>query len=447
MAIGRLRGELDQNDTDLTGVKRMRSFPSFSSAFTEAVVTVLRKVVHEEVHSRVLPYVASLQRYHISTDPITSSAQLILIMHACMHFVSPILKQGLMQSFSRPSQLRIGEVEASSNWRLVFTRPILPQIYTKSTVEDQDNRPLQVKLVDTRTGESPALSPRSALKVEVVVLNGDFPSRDDDDWTAEEFNRNVVKQREGRAQLLVGDRKVAVCEGMASFEDLEFTDNSSWVRSGRFIFGVRVAPGNYEGPRIKEAVTKPFKVLDRRGESYKKHNPPRPHDEVWRLKKIAKDGVFHRSLRDANVRTVREFLRLLNNDRNALRRVSNSCINEMFLRSVILIVSFYQILKGMTDKAWKVAVRHAMTCSHGEDQFPPCQGHRQTETVSSGGHFAMQQVNSATQGLPTTTRYQEEIVIPPNNDLPNLMWTTQLDVDKQEQATSSFTGSYLERID
>nr|XP_018673560.1 PREDICTED: calmodulin-binding protein 60 D-like isoform X1 [Musa acuminata subsp. malaccensis] len=410
MAIGRLRGELDQNDTDLTGVKRMRSFPSFSSAFTEAVVTVLRKVVHEEVHSRVLPYVASLQR---------------------------------------PSQLRIGEVEASSNWRLVFTRPILPQIYTKSTVEDQDNRPLQVKLVDTRTGESPALSPRSALKVEVVVLNGDFPSRDDDDWTAEEFNRNVVKQREGRAQLLVGDRKVAVCEGMASFEDLEFTDNSSWVRSGRFIFGVRVAPGNYEGPRIKEAVTKPFKVLDRRGESYKKHNPPRPHDEVWRLKKIAKDGVFHRSLRDANVRTVREFLRLLNNDRNALRR----------------------ILKGMTDKAWKVAVRHAMTCSHGEDQFPPCQGHRQTETVSSGGHFAMQQVNSATQGLPTTTRYQEEIVIPPNNvhtessmliedmkfdvynglnlsqDLPNLMWTTQLDVDKQEQATSSFTGSYLERID
>ncbi|XP_018673560.2 calmodulin-binding protein 60 D isoform X2 [Musa acuminata AAA Group] len=354
MAIGRLRGELDQNDTDLTGVKRMRSFPSFSSAFTEAVVTVLRKVVHEEVHSRVLPYVASLQR---------------------------------------PSQLRIGEVEASSNWRLVFTRPILPQIYTKSKVEDQDNRPLQVKLVDTRTGESPALYPRSALKVEVVVLNGDFPSRDDDDWTAEEFNRNVVKQREGRAQLLVGDRKVAVCEGMASFEDLEFTDNSSWVRSGRFIFGVRVAPGSYEGPRIKEAVTKPFKVLDRRGESYKKHNPPRPHDEVWRLKKIAKDGVFHRSLRDANVRTVREFLRLLNNDRNALRG----------------------ILKGMTDKAWKAAVRHAMTCSHGEDQFPPCQGHQQTETVSSGGHFAMQQVNSATQGLPTTTRYQEEIVIPPNN--------------------------------
>ncbi|CAL9171627.1 unnamed protein product [Musa hybrid cultivar] len=316
---------------------------------------------------------------------------------------------------SRPSQLRIGEVEASSNWRLVFTRPILPQIYTKSKVEDQDNRPLQVKLVDTRTGESPALSPRSALKVEVVVLNGDFPSQDDDDWTAEEFNRNVVKQREGRAQLLVGDRKVAVCEGMASFEDLEFTDNSSWVRSGRFIFGVRVAPGSYEGPRIKEAVTKPFKVLDRRGELYKKHNPPRPHDEVWRLKKIAKDGVFHRSLRDANVRTVREFSRLLNNDRNALRRVSNSCIDEMFSKSVILIVSFYQILKGMTDKAWKVAVRHAMTCSHGEDQFPPCQGHQQTETVSSGGHFAMQQGNSATQGLPTTTRYQEEIVIPPNN--------------------------------
>lgn len=126
---------------------------------------------------------------------------------------------------------------------------------------------------------------------------------------------------------------------------------------------------------------------------YKKHNPPRPHDEVWRLKKIAKDGVFHRSLRDANVRTVREFLRLLNDDRNTLRRVSNGCINEMFFKSVMLIVSFYQILQGMSDKAWKVAVRHAMTCSHGEEQFPPCQGHQQMETVSSGGHYAMQQGN------------------------------------------------------
>ncbi|URE32548.1 calmodulin binding protein [Musa troglodytarum] len=313
--------------------------------------------VREEVHSQLVPCVASLQR---------------------------------------PSQLRIEEVEASSNWRLVFTSPISPQIYTKSKVEDEDNRPLQVKLVDTRTGESPAISPRSPLKVEVVVLNGDFPSQDDDDWTAEEFNRNVAKQREGRAQLLGGKRKVAVCEGTASFEDLEFTDNSSWVRSGRFILGVRADPGSYQGPRIKEAVTKPFRVLDRRGELYKKRTRPLPHDEVWRLKKIAKDGVFHRSLRDANVRTVQEFLRLLTNDRNTLRR----------------------ILQGMSDKAWKVAVKHAMTCSHGEEQVAPCRGQQQMETLSSGGHFAMQQVNSATQGLPTTTRYQEEIVdmvIPPNN--------------------------------
>ncbi|RWW47797.1 hypothetical protein BHE74_00046173 [Ensete ventricosum] len=222
MATKRLRVELDQNDTDLTGVKRMRSFPSFSSALTEAVVTVLRKVSYPKARTGAI---------------------------------------GL-----RPTQLRIEEVEESSNWQLVFTRPISPQIYTKGKVEDEDNRPLQVKLVDTRTGESPAISPRSPLKVEAVVLTGDFPSRDDDHWTAEEFNRNVVKQREGRPQLLGGKRKVAVCEGMASFEDLEFTDNSSWVRTGRFILGVRVAPGSYEGPRIKEAVTKPFRVLDRRGE-------------------------------------------------------------------------------------------------------------------------------------------------------------------------------------
>ncbi|RZS21860.1 hypothetical protein BHM03_00054555 [Ensete ventricosum] len=208
----------------------------------------------------------------------------------------------------RPTQLRIEEVEESSNWQLVFTRPISPQIYTKGKVEDEDNRPLQVKLVDTRTGESPAISPPSPLKVEAVVLTGDFPSRDDDDWTAEEFNRNVVKQREGRPQLLGGKRKVAIL--MCRTNNL-------------------------------------FTV-------YKKHNPPLPHDEVWRLKKIAKDGVFHRSLRNANVRTVQEFLRLLNNDRNTLRSVSNSSVDEMFFEVyAILIVSFIRFYTACRTRPGK----------------------------------------------------------------------------------------------
>lgn len=37
---------------------------------------------------------------------------------------------------------------------------------------------------------------------------------------------------------------------------------------------------------------------------YKKHYPPAPHDEVWRLDRMAKDGALHRKLAQAQIVTV-----------------------------------------------------------------------------------------------------------------------------------------------
>lgn len=44
-------------------------------------------------------------------------------------------------------------------------------------------------------------------------------------------------------------------------------------------------------------------------------------DEVWRLEKIGKDGAFHRKLRDANINTVQDFLKLSIVDQTRLRTV------------------------------------------------------------------------------------------------------------------------------
>lgn len=55
---------------------------------------------------------------------------------------------------------------------------------------------------------------------------------------------------------------------------------------------------------------------------YKKHYPPALHDEVWRLDRIAKDGVLHKKLLKANIGTVEDFLRLLVKDPQKLRNVS-----------------------------------------------------------------------------------------------------------------------------
>lgn len=55
---------------------------------------------------------------------------------------------------------------------------------------------------------------------------------------------------------------------------------------------------------------------------YKKHHPPVLDDEVWRLEKIGKEGAFHKRLNKQNIKTVKDFLILLNRDPARLRKVS-----------------------------------------------------------------------------------------------------------------------------
>ena len=135
--------------------------------------------------------------------------------------------------------------------------------------------------------------------------------------------------------------------------ELQFTDNSSWVRCRKFRIGARVVPGSgYDGPRVAEAMTEAFNVRDHRGERtsptttpmihksfrepcmddrsellfliyavYRKHYPPALGDDVWRLEKIGKEGAFHRKLTQNGVRTVQEFLQMLTVKPDVLRAV------------------------------------------------------------------------------------------------------------------------------
>jgi hypothetical protein len=48
---------------------------------------------------------------------------------------------------------------------------------------------------------------------------------------------------------------------------------------------------------------------------------PSSDDEVWRLKKIAKGGVFHLKLQQSRIHSVEDFLRMYYKDEKALRNV------------------------------------------------------------------------------------------------------------------------------
>ncbi|PKI48328.1 hypothetical protein CRG98_031276 [Punica granatum] len=163
---------------------------------------------------------------------------------------------------------------------LVFPKTLKQPIFTMNRIISHDDSPVQVLLANPTVDQTVNTTaiPLSALpfpvKLEILVLDGDFPDGDGM-WTAEEFENSIVKAREGRRPLLVGDLAVTLRPGdgscgdlaVISFGELQLTDNSSWVRSRKFRLGVRVIPGSYGGTiRIREAVTEAFLVRDHRGE-------------------------------------------------------------------------------------------------------------------------------------------------------------------------------------
>ncbi|OEL16242.1 Calmodulin-binding protein 60 B [Dichanthelium oligosanthes] len=309
MAAKRLHDGYEHDGDDQPDDKRMRRLPSFSTVIREAMMQkhmhnlfrllepLFRRVVQEELQAGLM----QSPRY-IDRSPATPPAE-------------------------RPA------------WKLAFRTPPQLPIFTGSKIEDTNGSPLEIVLVDVDTG-APVAFPQ-ALRVELVPLFGDFPPDGREDWTPEDYQKGVVKEREGKRPLLTGDVNLTMREGRATVSELQFTDNSSWVRCRKFRIGVRVVPGSYDGARILEAMTEPFMVRDHRGELYRKHYPPVLGDKVWRLEKIGKEGAFHRKLRHNNVVTVQEFVRMLMVKPDELRAILG---------------------EGMTDRMWEATTNHAKTC-------------------------------------------------------------------------------------
>ncbi|KAL2473275.1 Calmodulin-binding protein 60 B [Forsythia ovata] len=227
------------------------------------------------------------------------------------------------------------------NLQLRFRSKLSLPLFTGGKVEGEQGAAIHVVLLDANTGHVVTSGPESSIKLDVVVLEGDFNNEDDEGWTPEDFESHVVKEREGKRPLLTGDLQVMLKEGVGTLGELTFTDNSSWIRSRKFRLGLKVASGYCEAFDIREAKTDAFTVKDHRGELYKKHYPPALNDEVWRLEKIGKDGSFHKRLNKAGIFTVEDFLRFAVRDPQRLRTILGS---------------------GMSNKLWDVLLEHAKTC-------------------------------------------------------------------------------------
>ncbi|XP_039168830.1 calmodulin-binding protein 60 D-like [Eucalyptus grandis] len=226
------------------------------------------------------------------------------------------------------------------NLQLQLRTNVTSSIYANK-LEGDGGGDIYVDLIDANTREVVTSGPESSIKLDVVVLEGDFNKDDEDNWTQEEFENRMVKQREGKRPLLIGDLLVTLKGGVGKLGNLMFTDNSSWNRSKSFRIGLKVASGYCGNARIQQAKTEAFVVREHRGESYKKHYPPASDDDIWRLEKIAKDGKLHKKLCEAGIHKVEDFLLQLFIDSEKLRKILG---------------------KSIIPKKWDMLVDHAKTC-------------------------------------------------------------------------------------
>lgn len=230
--------------------------------------------------------------------------------------------------------------------QIQFPGAIGPHLHFNSTLPDtlftgsRILQPVQIVICSGNSKEPLRTDPLSSIRVEVVVLDGDF-GKDGVEWTKEEFDANVLRERDGRRPLLTGDLAIALRGGVGTFANITFTDNSSWIRSRRFRLGFRVVQGSCIEGRVKEAISEAFVVKDHRGELYKKHESPKMGDEIWRLKNIGRDGVFRKRLTEYGIETVHQFLQFLVTDPSWLRSILGS---------------------GMSNKVWEETVSHARRC-------------------------------------------------------------------------------------
>ena len=112
------------------------------------------------------------------------------------------------------------------------------------------------------------------IKIEIVVLDGDFPRGDNETWTSKEFEKSIVRERTGKRPLLTGESHVTMRDGAVVLGDFEFTDNSSWIRCRKFRLGARVVQRSCGGVKIQEAISEAFVVKDHRGECKSSYEHP-----------------------------------------------------------------------------------------------------------------------------------------------------------------------------
>lgn len=320
-------------EVDIQRVVREELEPDFVKLVWDYVIQVREKLVKSQSHDLVKSDILNAFKGEVVPE-ICSSLE---------DTIRRVVREELKHASSQPAQLerssgKCREKDEVRNLQLEFISNLPSFVYTGDKLNVVRSLPFDVKLVNANTGSIVKSGPGSSVKLNVVALEGGFKT-DDGNWTCETFDQSVLKEREGKRPLLIGELVLTLKEGTGVLGDVEFTDSSSCTRSRQFRIGFQALPGYCEN--IREAVTDPFTVKWKRGKASEKHYPPSPDDDLWRLKNIGMKGAFCKKLNDARIYMVKDFVQQLNKDSEKLRKILG---------------------EGMTDNMWDDLVDHAKSC-------------------------------------------------------------------------------------
>ncbi|KAF7064042.1 hypothetical protein CFC21_070471 [Triticum aestivum] len=263
--------------------------------------------------------------------------------------VSEEVEKAIFRQFSAavaPPRL-LGGQSQRPRYQLMFLNDLKP-VYTMMKLEAKDGSALKVAMLENLKNDQKNVvrfGHLSSVRVEVVVLHGNFNAKKEECWTPEEFSKHIVWGREKKAKLLNGDLTLKLSGGEAFLGSANFTDNSSFTSTKKFRLGLRLV--NASGERVLEGITEPFRVKERRVEGFEKHYPPKLGDEVWRLEKIGSNGAYRQALSDSGIDTVQKLLQSY---------VKNE---EKLLKT----------FPKMSPATWKAIIGHAMTCEVGDTLY------------------------------------------------------------------------------
>ncbi|GAA0178802.1 hypothetical protein Leryth_013043 [Lithospermum erythrorhizon] len=205
-----------------------------------------------------------------------------------------------------------------------------------------NGEPLRVAIVDVDTGE---VVKCISAEVEVVVLGAEFAFRDDQEWSCQDFCSKIFYGKNGKS-LLRGDRVVLpLKDGVCLVEYVCFKHMRDWFKKTKLRLGAKFV-GDLDGTRIREAMTEPFFVKDRRA-ICKGDKPLLLTSNIWEIKGIGKKSTLAKKLIEKNIRTVKDFLVEYNLYHDRLKQMFEEHRNSHKFEAILEHVLSCQIDKNM----------------------------------------------------------------------------------------------------